>query len=89
MELARRKDVPEELKWDLSLIYPTEAEMEADFAKAQKIADHLAAEYPGTLNDPARIVACLDEQEQMERILVLVGSYCSLAVEVDYYDTAN
>ena len=29
MELARRKDVPEELKWDLSLIYPTEAEMEA------------------------------------------------------------
>ena len=63
MELARRKDVPEELKWDLSLIYPTEAEMEADFAKAQKIADHLAAEYPGTLNDPARIVACLDEQE--------------------------
>ncbi len=89
MELARRKDVPEELKWDLSLVYPTEAEMEADFAKAQKIADHLAAEYPGTLNDPARIVACLDEQEQMERILVLVGSYCSLAVEVDYYDTAN
>ena len=89
MELARRKDVPEELKWDLSLIYPTEAEMEADFAKAQKIADHLAVEYPGTLNDPARIVACLDEQEQMERILVLVGSYCSLAVEVDYYDTAN
>ena len=89
MELARRKDVPEELKWDLSLIYPTEAEMEADFAKAQKIADHLAAEYPGTLNDPARIVACLDEEEQMERILVLVGSYCSLAVEVDYYDTAN
>ena len=89
MELARRKDVPEELKWDLSLIYPTEAEMEADFAKAQKIADHLAAEYPDTLNDPARIVACLAEQEQMERILVLVGSYCSLAVEVDYYDTAN
>ncbi|MBQ1589404.1 MAG: oligoendopeptidase F [Oscillospiraceae bacterium] len=89
MELARRKDVPEELKWDLSLIYPTEAEMEADFAKAQKLADHLAAEYPGTLNDPARIVACLDEEEQMERILVLVGSYCSLAVEVDYYDTAN
>ena len=89
MELARRKDVPEELKWDLSLIYPTEAEMEADFAKAQKLADHLAAEYPGMLNDPARIVACLDEQEQMERILVLVGSYCSLAVEVDYYDTAN
>ena len=89
MELARRKDVPEELKWDLSLIYPTEAEMEADFSKAQKLADHLAAEYPGTLNDPARIVACLDEQEQMERILVLVGSYCGLAVEVDYYDTAN
>ena len=89
MELARRKDVPEELKWDLSLIYPTEAEMEADFAKAQKLADHLAAEYPGTLNDPARIVACLDEEEQMERILVLVGSYCGLAVEVDYYDTAN
>ncbi len=89
MELARRKDVPEELKWDLSLIYPTEAEMEADFAEAQKIADHLEAEYPGKLNDPDRIVACLDEYEQLQRKLYLVGSYCELAVEVDYYDTPN
>ena len=89
MELAKRQDVPEELKWDLSLIYPTEAEMEADFAAARAIADRLEAEYKGSLNDPDRIVACLDAYEQMERKLYLVGSYVELAVEVDYTDSAN
>ena len=89
MELAKRKDVPEELKWDLSLIYPTEAEMEADYQAAQAIADHLEAEYKGRLNDPDRIVACLDEYEQYKRKFYLVGSYVELAVEVDYTDTAN
>ena len=29
MELSKRKDVPVELTWDLSLIYPTEEAMQA------------------------------------------------------------
>ncbi|MBR3404809.1 MAG: oligoendopeptidase F [Firmicutes bacterium] len=88
MELAMRKDVPVELTWDLSLIYPTDAAMEADLEKAKKLADHIEAAYPGRLNDPEMIVECLREYEQLQIKLYLISSYTDLAVSVDYYDTA-
>ena len=88
MELAMRKDVPVELTWDLSLIYPTDAAMEADLEEAKRIADHIEAAYPGRLNDPEMIVECLREYEQLQIKLYLISSYTDLAVSVDYYDTA-
>lgn len=88
MELAMRKDVPACLTWDLSLIYPTDAAMEADLEEAKKIADHIEAAYPGRLNDPEMIVECLREYEQLQIKLYLISSYTDLAVSVDYYDTA-
>lgn len=88
MELAMRKDVPVELTWDLSLIYPTDAAMEADLEEAKKLADHIEAAYPGRLNDPEMIVECLREYEQLQIKLYLISSYTDLAVSVDYYDTA-
>ncbi|MBQ4186989.1 MAG: oligoendopeptidase F, partial [Firmicutes bacterium] len=88
MELEMRKDVPVELTWDLSLIYPTDAAMEADLEEAKKLADHIEAAYPGRLNDPEMIVECLREYEQLQIKLYLISSYTDLAVSVDYYDTA-
>ncbi len=88
MNLPMRKDVPVELTWDLSLIYPTEAAMEADLAEAKKIADHIEATYPGHLHDADSIVACLNEYEQLRIKLYLISSYTDLAASVDYYDTA-
>ena len=38
MELAKRDDVPVELTWDLSLIYPTEEAMLADAQKKKEIS---------------------------------------------------
>ena len=89
MELARRKDVPEELKWDLSLIYKTEEDFQADLEAAKQLADKIEQAYPGKLNDPDRIVACLTDYEELEKKLGLLSTYTSLAVSVDYYDTAN
>ena len=37
MELAKRDDVPVELTWDLSLIYPTEEAMLADAQKMKEL----------------------------------------------------
>ena len=88
MELAMRKDVPVELTWDLSLIYPTDAAMEADLEEAKKLAYHIEAAYPGRLNDPEMIVECLREYEQLQIKLYLISNYTDLAVSVDYYDTA-
>ncbi len=89
MELPMRKDVPEELTWDLSLIYASEEDMYEDWEKAKKSAADIVKKYRGKLDSPDRIVDCLDELEECEKLMYLVSSYTGLAVEVDYYDTAN
>ena len=89
MELARRKDVPEELKWDLSLIYKTEEEFQTNLAAAKELADKIEQTYPGKLNDPDKIVACLSDYEELQKKLTLLSHYTSLAVSVDYYDTES
>ncbi len=88
MELIMRKDVPVEETWDLSLIYKTEEDMLADVEKIKALADTLEREYKGRLTDPESINHCLDLYRQLTEKLELVGDYCYLAVEVDYYDTA-
>ena len=41
MELKSRKDVPEELTWDLSLIYKTEEEMYQDVDKVKSLSERM------------------------------------------------
>lgn len=89
MELKSRKDVPVELTWDLSSIYATEEEMYADVEKLKALAGHMEAAYKGKLCSPQAINACLDDQRELTRLYTLTGSYCDLAVSVDYYDTYN
>ena len=89
MELARRDEVPVELTWDLSLIYPTPEEWQADFDAVQKMADDIEAQFKGKLTDPQTIVDCLAHLEELEKKAYLVGSYSSLAASVDYYNTEN
>lgn len=89
MELKSRKDIPAELTWDLSSIYATEEEMYADVEKLKSLAARMAKDYKGNLNTPQSINACLDDMRELERLLTLTGTYCDLAVSVDYYDTYN
>ena len=89
MDLPMRKDVPAELTWDLSLIYPSEEEMKKDAEKAKALAAEIVEKYRGKLTDADCMIACLEAVEECETLIVLVGSYAGLAVEVDYYDTAN
>ena len=49
MELAKRDDVPVELTWDLSLIYPTEEAMLADAQKMKELSLSMEASYKGNL----------------------------------------
>ncbi len=89
MELKSRKDIPAELTWNLSSIYATEEEMYADVEKLKSLSARMAEDYKGNLNDPRIISACLDDLRELNRLLTLTGTYCSLAVSVDYYDTYN
>ncbi|MCM1252265.1 MAG: oligoendopeptidase F [Clostridium sp.] len=89
MELKSRADVPVELTWDLSSIYKNDDEIRADMDKAKALSGRMVKEYQGKLNNPQTINACLDDYREMERLLSLLSRYWSLAVSVDYSNTAN
>lgn len=89
MELSKRDDVPVELTWDLSLIYPTEEAMLADADKAKELSLSMEHSYKGKLNQPSVINQCLDEYQEVYRLITLTANYCDLAVSVDYYNSAN
>ncbi len=89
MKLKSRKDVPVELTWDLSSIYATEEDMYRDVEKMKSLCERMVQDYKGKLDSPQRINACLDDYREMERLGTLTGTYCDLAVSVDYYDTYN
>ncbi len=89
MALKSRKDIPEELTWDLSSIYKTEAEMNQDVEKVKALSSSILQNYKGKLDTPQKINACLDDFREVERLLILINHYCDLAVSVDYYDTYN
>ena len=88
-ELKDRKDVPEELTWDLSRIYATEEDMFADAEKAKQLSEEIAEEYQGKLDTPERIEECVSKYRTVRELMTLVGNYCDLAVSVDYYDNHN
>lgn len=88
-ELNMRKDVPVELTWDLTALYPTEEDMYADVEKAKALCDEIETTYKGKLTTPEAINGCLDLYREFLKRLHLAGEYCYLAVEVDYYDTHN
>lgn len=84
-----RKDVPEKLTWDLSLIYGTEEEMYRDARRMEELGSRIADAYRGRLDTPENIRACLTAYREVCELWTLVGNYCDLAVSVDYYDTHN
>ncbi len=86
MELAKRKDVPVELTWDLSALYGDEAAFAADVEKAKALADEIEKNYKGKLTDADGVLACLDQYREMYQILCLAAQYRDLAASVDYGD---
>ncbi len=89
MELAKRNDVPVELTWDLSLIYPTEEAMLTDAQKMKALSLSMEESYKGKLTSAAIINQCLDDYQEVYRLITLTANYCDLAVSVDYYNSAN
>ena len=86
MELCKRKDVPVELTWDLSLIFPEEAKMWEALEALKARVKAFAETYAGKLDSAAKIVACLDELETLEPDIGRIWQYTGLAVEADYTD---
>ncbi len=88
-ELKDRKEIPEELTWDLSRIYATEADMLRDAEKMERLAGEIVEKYKGKMQTPEQIEACVTAYRQVYELMTLTGNYCDLAVSVDYYDNEN
>ena len=86
MELCKRKDVPVEQTWDLSLIYATEQQMWEALEALKTRVQAFAETYAGKLDSAAKIVACLDELETIQPEMGKIWQYSGLAVEADYTD---
>ena len=86
MELLKRKDVPVEETWDLSLIFPEEKPMWECLDKTKESVAKLCETYKGKLNTAENIVNCLDDQEKIIPDIMRIMSYSGLAMEADYTD---
>ena len=87
--LEKRKNVPEELTWDLSDIYPDKEAMFADVDRMCALAKEMKEEYCGKLESAENIADCLTKYQEILRIMMLAGNYSDLAVSVDYLDREN
>ena len=88
MELSKRKDVPAEETWDLSLIYADEKLMWEDLEKTKEKVEQFARTYAGQLKTADKIVQCLQDMEPIQLAIARIWSYTGLAVETDYTDNA-
>ncbi len=88
MELLKRKDVPVQETWDLSLIYPNDEAMWQALESTKAAVKDICETYEGKLSTAPNIVGCLDAQEKILPEIIKLGSYTGLALEVDYTDNA-
>ena len=71
MSLAMRNEVPVELTWDLSLIYPTEEAMYRDVEKMKALCASMEERFKGKLTTPEAICDCLNDLQEMTRLMTL------------------
>lgn len=88
-ELLERKDVDENLTWDLSAIFKTEEEFEKAVKEIEKLTEEIEKEFKGKLDTAQTINECLDKLKKLYKLATLAGSYSFLAVEVDQTNTEN
>lgn len=88
-ELKARKEVSEELTWDLTRIYATEEDMLRDAGEMERLTREIVEQYKGRLDSPERIEACVTAYRRVYELMTLTGNYCDLALSVDYYDNHN
>ena len=85
--IKERKDIDSKYKWDLTAIYPTEADFEADRARAEERIRAFAA-HESTMNTSAEMLyTALTEKQEINDLLGKLWQYASLSLSVDVADT--
>lgn len=87
-ELVSRSEVDEKLTWDLSHIYASEEDLNADVEKLKSITETII-NMKGTIDSPEKINQAVDLYQELVRLLYLTSSYYNLATSVDYTNHEN
>ncbi|MCD7739220.1 MAG: oligoendopeptidase F [Lachnospiraceae bacterium] len=86
-KLLSRGEVPVEQTWDISLIYKTEKEFQADVKEVKRLREEMVRVYKGHLDTPQAVNDCLDAYRTLLEKMYLAQQYTSLAASVDHYDS--
>lgn len=87
--LLERKDVNQNLTWDLSTIFKTEEEFELSVEKADEMSIKIEKEFKGQLNTAEKINTCLDKLKELQELANIAGTYAHLGVAVDQTNVEN
>ncbi|WP_368645902.1 oligoendopeptidase F [Alkalibacterium putridalgicola] len=86
-EMKKRSEIAEELKWDLSDIFPDQAAFEEALEALPKEVDAFSTKYDGNLTDITTVVQAIKEYEEIIAIASHLGQYGRLPVSVDITDS--
>ena len=88
-KVMKRKEVPEEMTWDLETIYANPADWEKDFAAIPALVDKFMA-FKGKLADSATSLReAIETEDAMERLAEKVYVYAHLRSDEDTANTEN
>lgn len=86
-QLKRRADIAEDLKWDLSAIFSTQAEFEQAAEQLPKDVQAFSDKYNGNLDGVDTLIAAIKEYEGLMAKASHLGQYGMLPVSVDISDS--
>jgi oligoendopeptidase F len=84
--LKKRSEIPENLKWDTSLIFASKEEMFKKLDECMELSESIEKKYKGKLTSGKIINECLEEYAKFLEGIDHVSNYTSLNVSVDYTD---
>ncbi len=83
-KIPLRKDVPAEHKWDLTKLYKTESDWEADLARISSFTEKLVS-FKGKLGTSSdTLLAALKADDELGLLVEKVYHYASLMNEADH-----
>jgi len=87
--LLERKDVDENLTWDLTSIFKTEEDFEQGVKKAEDLSIELEREYKGKLKDSNIVNSCLDKLRTLFELSNVTEFYFYFSISVDQSNIEN
>ena len=86
MQVRKREEIDEKLKWRLEDIYKSEDLIDEDIKKVQEIVDKICS-YQGNLNNKENILAMFKLDDELQFILGKLYSYAHMRLDQDCTNT--